>query len=560
MARRQLLPIFVAPVLISRLLASSPAIPDCKVGDAASVDVISPTHLIVIDHDRTQQLRHEEGQRSPTIFRFYPAVSDEVEASFRSDFASAREKFLSAVEASYAKRTLSEATVELPRFQRVVASFEKERNLFPVNTDLARLWALGDSGESIQSNWVARVREVMERPIRTDPLPAEARKGPRQITLISLKAKDVPVDLAYVELQGTSFPRTNIYGLGHVREALQASFPPEERGVGAYLASLLKENCFFDGELTRQRRAKRTETLWAADEYQAGQLIVKRGEIVDARIKTVLDQLRERTGTEQAKAEPPKEQPVPPAAPPVPEPLQLPTTSIESAVPPMREANGWVFPAIVCISVAFPLAIWSLSRRKPSHSLLPGNAHRAQITGAVISCPACTSAIVVPFELTGPISVPATIASTAPPAAPDSQTDAPSEADARYWKERALAAENRIEKANGALRSGLIPYLARYWLGKLASRLVHQRAQLLETQQKAEQELSELEARLASVQAPLEQRLRAYEDRIAELEQDLTAKGKENRHLVEATIAMAKKKLKIERSKDRLDEPVKERS
>ena len=86
----------------------------------------------------------------------------------------------------------------------------------------------------------------------------------------------------------------------------------------------------------------------------------------------------------------------------------------------------------------------------------------------------------------------------------------------------------------------------------LLRKLAWQRAHLLETQQKAEQELAELEQRLASVQAPLDERLKAYEERIAELEKDLNAKGKENRELIEATIAMAKKKLKVERSKDRV--------
>ena len=65
-------------------------------------------------------------------------------------------------------------------------------------------------------------------------------------------------------------------------------------------------------------------------------------------------------------------------------------------------------------------------------------------------------------------------------------------------------------------------------------------------------ELAELEQRLFSVKAPLEERLRAYEERITELEKDLTAKGKENRELIEATIAIAKKKLELERSKERM--------
>jgi hypothetical protein len=89
-------------------------------------------------------------------------------------------------------------------------------------------------------------------------------------------------------------------------------------------------------------------------------------------------------------------------------------------------------------------------------------------------------------------------------------------------------------------------------MSKLVRGLAMQRKQLMETQQKAEQELAELEQRLVAVQAPLEDRLKAYEQRIAELEKGLTAKGEENRELIKATIAIAKKKLEQERSKDRL--------
>ena len=89
-------------------------------------------------------------------------------------------------------------------------------------------------------------------------------------------------------------------------------------------------------------------------------------------------------------------------------------------------------------------------------------------------------------------------------------------------------------------------------MNKLVRALTFQRTHLLETQKQAEQELAELDQRLASVQAPLEDRLKAYEQRIAELEKNLTAKGEENRELIKATIAMARKKLELERSKDRM--------
>ena len=105
----------------------------------------------------------------------------------------------------------------------------------------------------------------------------------------------------------------------------------------------------FDAELTRQSRAKRTEVLWAADEYQPGQLIIKRGDLVDARTKAVLDQLRERTAGEQAKNEPPREQPAPPVIAPAREADAQPKIIAQAlpGPPAGAEQNHWLLPGIL---------------------------------------------------------------------------------------------------------------------------------------------------------------------------------------------------------------------
>ncbi len=117
------------------------------------------------------------------------------------------------------------------------------------------------------------------------------------------------------------------------------------------------------------------------------------------------------------------------------------------------------------------------------------------------------------------------------------------------WRARALAAEARAEKAAALLKARLMPQLARWMMGELVQRLLHQRAGLLSSQQQAEQEVAELEKRLEKLHAPLEDRLKAYERRIAELERELAAKGEENRELLKARIDTARKKLASERAK-----------
>jgi hypothetical protein len=117
------------------------------------------------------------------------------------------------------------------------------------------------------------------------------------------------------------------------------------------------------------------------------------------------------------------------------------------------------------------------------------------------------------------------------------------------WKARALAAEARADKAAALLKTRLMPQLARWMMGELVQRLLHQRTGLLSSQQRAEQEVAELEQRLEKLHAPLEDRLKAYERRIADLERELAAKGQENRELLKARIDTARKKLASERAK-----------
>ena len=198
--------------------------------------------------------------------------------------------------------------------------------------------------------------------------------------------------------------------------------------------------------------------------------------------------------------------------------------------------------------LGFFFVLWRLVRWKRSYSLLPA-VRNHQIAGTVISCPACSQAIALPLELTAPASQPPPVALALPETATVSSSAA---ALTDHWRERALTAERRLEQSGQVLRTALIPHLARWIMNQTIGRLLWQRRHLIETQQRAEQALLELEQRLVSVQAPAEDRLKAYEERIAELEKDLTAKGEENRELIKATIEMARKRMEAERSKERM--------
>jgi hypothetical protein len=116
------------------------------------------------------------------------------------------------------------------------------------------------------------------------------------------------------------------------------------------------------------------------------------------------------------------------------------------------------------------------------------------------------------------------------------------------WQQRALAAEQKVEQAHAAIRAGVMAQLKE----KLVNNLATQREAMLEVQQSAAVDLAELEQRLNELHAPLQERLRAYETRIADLEKALATKGEENLELIKAKIAMTRKQLETERSKNDL--------
>lgn len=113
------------------------------------------------------------------------------------------------------------------------------------------------------------------------------------------------------------------------------------------------------------------------------------------------------------------------------------------------------------------------------------------------------------------------------------------------WRDRALVAEAKANRAHAAIRSGVLGWMRERIFQKISS----DRAELLSTQQKAEIEMRELEQRLEQLQTPLQERIQAYERRIVELEKELAAKGEENRELIGARIAAARQQLNLERER-----------
>ena len=517
-------------------------------GYRAAGDVITPVKLTAIDPVRTEALRQAEAGRVAPMFRFDAAIAKQVETSFRAGFRTTREKFLAARNEAFPKRGGDAKWLNDARLARVVTTFQLQNEGLPVSIALARTWALEQPDDRIEADLAGKLREVMGRYVRPDILPDDARSGPANVRVISMSLGGAVPELDSIEKQSLNVWRTNVLSLSKARAALRQSFPTNEQAVATYLAGFVQENCVFESELTRLSRARSAGALFVADHYEAGEVIVKQGQMITVKIKAALDELKAGTAAEAVKARATTEEVKAQAAA---DRIKAQATAEEikaqaaaerlkadaalrdveqkAAVAEFKsdhfgQQNRWLLGGLLIVAVASSLAVWQLARPKRQRNLLPAP---IQHPGEAFLADAMHAGVTVE-----------------PPGAGAEGLGA------AEWKQRALSAEKRAEQASAVVRAGLLPHLAQWLKHKLVSKLMADRTHLLSTQEKAALELAQLEQRLARVQAPLEQRLRAYEERIAELERELAAKGEENRELIKAKIELTRKKLASEQGKD----------
>jgi len=459
-----------------------------RIGDQLDEDIVAPMPLMVIDEEATAALKEKENERIPVIFRYDKTTAAIVDLEMREKFIAAKSLFLDLMHDSFHHTKLEEYQIETEQFSKLMASFRKREKLFPLTKALAREWALGREGMDQHESVMARVREAMEGPIRYDNLTNAPKIGSRFL-LIPVKGPLQKPTLADVD-RGVVMYKTNLLTMSRARLALLERFGPQEQDAAKYATRCLQENTFVETELTLAARARHTDPLFVADNYQAGQFVARQGQLVDKKILAAFAQIQEKTlaGRLQEQVAQEKQRSV----------------AAQAAISQAQQSNRIL---IIGLSVAGALLLvgltWFLLRRK----------------AVGISVPA----------VAGGGSTAATAAEAA-------------------WQQRALLAEENAARAQEAMRSEMMGQLKDKAVHSLAS----QRTEMMEAQHAAAAEMADLERRLNELQAPLQERLRAYQSRIAELERALAAKDAQNRELLRAKIDIMRKQLEIERSGSKL--------
>jgi hypothetical protein len=325
------------------------------------------------------------------------------------------------------------------------------------------------------------LRQVMGQHIRDDDLPNGVVLG-ETLRLVPVASPGEPLSLESAEQRGRIVTLASVASLSRARERLRMEFPDPEQVLGGEVAAFLKPDCVLDETLTQQARAKQVGQLAVADHFDAGQVVARRGQVVDKKLRAALEQLHTRTAVGSLSQQ----------------------IAIERGlVQRIREYNLWLLATLIGVSLISGLAVWQLARRRPEGLRL------SAVAGAPVA---------------------------GPPAAGDT------------WRQRALDAESRAEKAYAMMRENLAPHLAQTLKEAIVQGLASQRSELLAAQQKAALEISELVRRLDDLQAPVQDRLRTYEKRIEDLEKALAAKSEEYRELLKLKIEMTRRQAEAERA------------
>jgi hypothetical protein len=476
-------------VLLSLGAAHAKDLAAYRTGDTAEETIATTVALDVIDADATAARKAADALKTPAIFRSYPNPTNAIAANFLAAFETTRALFATNLHSAFGDVTNADETVAAPAFTGFVTAFNRKKIPFPVATELAAAWAHGETGAAIQARLLNTLMGMTHRPIRPDDLPAGIALG-ETLRLAAVEGPQSELTLADAEQRGKLVTVSSVTTVTRLRDLFRRAFPQPEQAMARGIGKFLQTNCELDPGLTRQARDRDTRQLVVVNHYDAGQVIVQRGEIIDAKTQAALAQLNEKLMpgqlNSQLVAQREKLQ------------AQLETAAAQKArdqevilhnqALAARARNQWLLAGLAGMVVVVLAALWLRTHnRRRAPSLLPARVEKSALP------------------------------------APD------------------------------FFPASLTPQVAQILKEAVVQGLAAQRSELLQAQQAAAAEISALVHRLDELKAPMQERVRSYEERIAELQKNLAERNEENRELLKLKIEMTRRQLEAERARNRVD-------
>lgn len=469
--------------------------PVWRTGETATRDVATPRALDVVDAGATAAGRAALALKVPAVFLSDNSATNMIVRQVTAAFTEAHSNFLFGIQESFQKRVLDEPTIRTPDFGYFVTAFNIQNKSFPINSDLARRWAHGESGLTTKTNLIQLLLQAMSQPVRPDRLPAGFTLG-KTVRLVPAAGASKAPALADAEERGTIVAANNLIPLTRLREQFRGQFQFQDQLFARALANFLRPNCTLDTNLTQQARAREINQLVVINHYEPGEMIVRRGQVIDDKIQAALTRLNE------------TQTPGQPASPVVAVPNPVPGAT--ATPPPDRLAFG---------QTTTPHAELVQPQNQKAK---PQNHGRWLVAG------------IVAISIIGLLVIGGLLA---------------------RWKKfaglnRSAALPARTQQA---MPVELAPQIAQALKSAVAQELAVQRQELLITQRNATADVMRLMHRLNALHAPLQERMAAYEQRIQELEKELTLRTEENRELLRLKIDLLRQQLEAERGNQRVN-------
>jgi hypothetical protein len=509
--------VFLAVLFLAVTRAPAADLVNYRVGDQATEDVATPVALEVIDPKATASLKFEEALKTPAIFDYYPDTAGVVGKRFLQVAAEAHSNFVAAVEGTFHSSKIGDEVINSADFGYLVTAFNIKSKVFPVTTDLAAEWAHGNDGQAI----LDRSSEVLHGSpfIRADELPEQFSVG-ETVRLAPMTDEKLTPEAA--GQRGKLTLESEVITLTQAQNQLRKQFPADQQPYAHALAVFLRPNCAADAALTELIRSNATRHLMVAQHYDAGQIIVHKGEAVDAGMKAALEALsdrltpsllRQQIAAERTRAEQEEE--------------RAQTASLEAV-----QAGKLAEQAHNEVSQVRGESAAILAQVRNDHRNLR---LFTWFGGGTIIILGVISWIVY-RRTRRPAQTSMALAVVNPNNARDlTPHPGPLPFEGRGGTRTDMAA--------------IAPQVAQAVHDAVMQEMGLQRRELMIAQQTATDEIARLVERLGNMQAPMQERLKAYEAEIERLENELVVRTEENRELLKMKVEMMRQHLEYERSR-----------
>jgi hypothetical protein len=265
-------------------------VPEYKLGNIAQQDLITPVALEVVNPDATDALKSKEAAKVPMMFRLNTHSAADAETALREAFRSARNHFMDALRLAMKGKNERASNTGASLFDRAVEAARLQVNGFPLLDDLAPVWSRNGSDEELQALMVKLLREALSHPVLAQQDEAFRTQGPARLIPVESLAETPTQEDA--DQRGQIVPGDQLLSLAQARDQVRTHLPAHLTLAASYLALFVRPNVQPDPALTETVRARRTANLAALDSYPAGQIIVRRGQVIDRGALVALAALR----------------------------------------------------------------------------------------------------------------------------------------------------------------------------------------------------------------------------------------------------------------------------